>query len=180
MNNRDSDISEPGEVTAIVSPQTAAPEVIDVLRECPLFHNFSTTGLHIIGRIMREKIVPAGTPLFVENMVAESFYVVLDGEIAIMVSTPDGHSVPMVCLTRGASFGELGAICAGSRMCSAVAQTESCVLEISRRDLGQLQQSKPQACVKLMTNVNEMFAQRLRESQDEFTAFLNWRIRGAM
>ena len=177
MGNHDSDDAEPQEVTAIGLPQGAIDTVIETLRACPLFHNFTSTGLQIIARIARVKVVPANTPLFVENMLADSFYVVMKGEITITVSTREGPSIPMVNLACGASFGELGALSAGSRLCSAIAQSDAMVLEFTRRDFGGLQKSKPQACVKLMTNINEMFAKRLRESQSEFRAFLEWRFR---
>ncbi len=104
------------------------------------------------------------------------FFIVVSGAIAITVSGSQGQTLPLVTLSRGASFGELGAICGGRRMCSAIAEVESEVLEISRRDLGILQQSKPQACVKLMININEIFARRLRESQTDFKEFLTWRL----
>jgi CRP/FNR family transcriptional regulator, cyclic AMP receptor protein len=164
------------EVTNVGNPHAAPQHIIELLHECPLFHNFSATGLHLLANIAREKSIPAGTPLFVENMVAESFFIVEEGEIAITVVDPEGRSLPLVTLSRGASFGELGAICAGRRMCAAVAESDSSVLEVTRRDLGTLQQSKPQACVKLMINVNEMFARRLRESQNEFRRFMAWRL----
>jgi CRP-like cAMP-binding protein len=132
--------------------------------------------MNLVGNIAQAKILDGGTPLFVENMVAESFFVVASGAIAITVVGPKGETLPLVTLSRGASFGELGAICGGRRMCSAIADVESEVLEISRRDLGILQQSKPQACVKLMININEIFGRRLRESQTDFKDFLAWRL----
>ena len=177
MSVWDSDSQPDAEVTNVANPYEAAPHLVEALSECPLFHNFSTTGIHLLGNIAREKLIPAGTPLFVENMVAESFFVVMAGEIVIKANDPNGQSLSLVTLSRGASFGELGAICAGRRMCAAIAESDSEVLEISRRDLGVLQQTKPQACVKLMTNINDMFAQRLRESQSEFSAFLAWRLK---
>ena len=176
MSVWDSEIPSDIEVTSVGNPHAAAGHTLEVLRECPLFHNFSATGLNLLGNIARLKYLDEGTPLFVENMVAESFFIVVSGSVVINASDPNGQPLPMVTLTRGASFGELGAICSGRRMCSALAEVDCEVLEISRRDLGALQQSKPQACVKLMTNINEMFASRLRDSQDEFNKFLAWRF----
>ena len=76
----------------------------------------------------------------------------------------------------GASLGESALLRAGPRLCSATAEGETRVVEITRRDLAQLQRSKPQACVKLMMAVVERVGQSLHASGDEMRQFLAWHM----
>jgi hypothetical protein len=57
--------------------------------------------------------------------------------------------------------------------------TSTTVIEISRRDVAQLQRSKPQACLKLMMGVVDLVGERLRGTEDDLREFLAWKAGGA-
>jgi hypothetical protein len=56
----------------------------DALRTCALFKGFTETGLQILAGIAVERTYPAA-PLFVENMLAESLFIIADGRVGITV-----------------------------------------------------------------------------------------------
>lgn len=151
---------------------TQSPEITRVLKEAALFKNFTDTGLQIIGAIAVEKSIPAGAPLFVENMIGDGLYIVATGRIRLSVRAKDGREVTLASLGPGESLGEAAVLRAGPRLCSATAEEPSRVIEITRRDLAMLQRSKPQACLKLMMGVVERIGEGIQATQDDLRGLL--------
>ena len=120
----------------------------DALQRSSLFRDFTETGLRIFAAIAQEKAVPAGTPLFVENMVGESLFIVKSGTVRVTQRTADGER-ELGILGPGEHLGEVALLGKGVRLVSAVAATPCEVLEITQRDFAQLTPQKPQACLKL-------------------------------
>lgn len=147
-----------------------------MLQGAKLFKGFTETGLHIVGSIAQQKSIPAGTPLFVENMIGEGLYIIADGMIRIGVRGPHGQDVTLTVLGPGESLGEAALLRSGPRLCSATAEVPSTVIEISRRDIAALQRTKPQACLKLMMGVVEVIGSKMREAQNEYRQFIAWRM----
>jgi len=157
------------------SDQPPSAHIVDALKSAKLLKTFTPTGLHILATIAVEKTLPAGTPLFVENMLGEGLYIVSRGRLRVSIRAPDGRDVPLLVLEAGDSLGEAALLRAGPRSCSATAAEETVVFEIARRDLMQLQKQKPQACLKLMMCVADVLATRIRESEQDLRRFVAWR-----
>ena len=64
---------------------------VEVLQRCALFKDFTEVGLNIFAEIAVERTIPAGSPLFVENMVGESLFVVVSGTVRITQRVGDGE-----------------------------------------------------------------------------------------
>jgi CRP/FNR family transcriptional regulator, cyclic AMP receptor protein len=152
------------------------PDIQKILKGSALFKNFTDTGLAIVASVAQPKQVPAGTPLFVENMIGDGLYVIALGKIRLSVRGPHGQDVMLAALGPNDSLGEAALLRAGPRLCSATAEVQSSVIEISRRDIAMLQRTKPQACLKLMMGVVDLIGERLRGADPEFKQFLAWRI----
>lgn len=152
------------------------PEIQNILKGAQLFRNFTDTGLQIVASIAQQKHVPAGTPLFVENMIGDGLYIIAEGRIRLSVRGPNGQDTVLTSLGPSESLGEAALLRSGPRLCSATAEVPSTVIEISRRDMAMLQRTKPQACLKLMMGVVDLIGERLRGADAEFKQFLAWRI----
>jgi len=145
----------------------ASPSVVKALQAAGLFKSFTDTGLQLIASIASEKSLPAGTPLFVENMIGETLYVIAEGKLRIAARSPDGREHTLVRLGPGDSLGEAALLRAGPRLCSAYAETPIRVVEIARRDIVQLQKTKPQACIKLLMGIVDLLASRTKDVDPE-------------
>lgn len=132
-----------------------------------LFKGFTDTGLTLIAGIAQEKLLPAGTPIFVENMIGEALYVIAQGKVRISAKSSDGREKNLLTLTAGESLGEAAILRIGPRLCTATAETDVEVIEIARRDIVNLQKSKPQAVLKLMMGVVDLLGTRTRDSNPE-------------
>lgn len=163
-------------MTATSSPGTPVnPEILAILKAAALFKSFTDTGIQIVATIAQDKQIPAGAPLFVEDMIGDGLYVIATGRLRLVAKEPRGATIELTHLGPGDSVGEAALLRAGPRLCSAFATTPSRVLEISRRDLAMLQRTKPQACLKLMMGVVDLIGERLRESGDDLRHFLAWK-----
>ena len=139
--------------------------VIEALESCSLFKEFTETGLKIFSAIATEKSVPAGSPLFVENMVGESLFIVKSGQVRLTVR--DGaQERELAVLGPGEHVGSLGLLAKCVRLVSAVAATACEVVEIAQRDYYRLQPQKPQACLKLALAIAADLAQQANENRD--------------
>ncbi len=131
-----------------------------VLRASPLFQGFTDTGIAIIASIAAPKSFPAGTPLFVENMVSDSLWVIGDGRVAL--SAKHGASdAPLGELGPGDWLGELSLLNTGQRQCTATALTALVALELRQSDFQKLMATKPQACIKLLMSICTHFGNKV-------------------
>jgi len=143
--------------------------VLEVLQRCSLFKEFSETGLKIFAAIATEKAVAAGTPLFAENMVGESLFILKAGSVRITQRDAGGEH-ELATLGAGEHLGELALLAKSVRLVSAVAATPCEVVEISQRDFYRLQPQKPQACLKLALAIAADLAQKMSDSREALRA----------
>lgn len=138
---------------------------VEALQAAPLFKDFTETGLRIFAVIAQEKAIPAGTPLFVENMVGESLFIVKSGTVRITQKAADGER-ELAIVGAGEHLGELALLAKSVRLVTAVAATQCEVLEIAQRDFNRLQPQKPQACLKLALAIAADLAAKIFETRD--------------
>jgi len=143
--------------------------VLDVLQRSALFKDFSETGLRIFAAIATEKSVPEGTPLFAENMVGESLFIVKSGTVRLTQKDGGGER-ELAVVGAGDHLGELALLAKSVRLVSAVAASPCEVVEISQRDYYRLQPQKPQACLKLALAIAADLAQRMSENREALRA----------
>jgi len=136
---------------------------VEALAKAPLFREFTETGLKIFASIAVEKAIPAGSPIFVQNMVGESLFVVKSGTVKLTRKSEDGER-ELATVGAGEHLGELALLGKTVRLVSAVAATQCEVLEITQRDFVRLQPQKPQACLKLALAIAGALAGKLAEN----------------
>jgi CRP-like cAMP-binding protein len=138
---------------------------VEVLQRCALFKDFTEVGLKIFAEIAVAKTVPAGSPLFVENMVGEALFIVKSGTVRITQRGAGGER-EIAVLGPGEALGSLALLAKGVRMVSAVAVTPLEVLELAHRDYFKKIPEKPQACLKLALAIAADLAAKAGDSRD--------------
>jgi CRP-like cAMP-binding protein len=123
-------------------------DLFDALRGSPLLQGFSTDGVRIIQAAATGREVPAGAPIFVEQMQGDSAFVVSQGTVELYV----GDRV-LNTISAPLSFGELALLRPGPRRVSARAASDVSLVEIRRKEFLEVQKQRPQACFKLMLNI---------------------------
>ncbi|MDP1918470.1 MAG: cyclic nucleotide-binding domain-containing protein [Myxococcales bacterium] len=136
------------------------------LRASPLLSGFTDTGIGILAGIASLRSYPAGTPLFVENMVSDTLIVVGEGRVALSTKSDKGAELGMGELGPGDWLGELSLITTGQRQCTATAVTAVTAWEIRQADFQKLMAVKPQACIKLLMAICTTFGQKIITTKD--------------
>lgn len=136
------------------------------LRASPLLSGFTDTGIGILAGIASLRSYPAGTPLFVENMVSDTLIVVGEGRVALSTKNDKGAELGMGELGPGDWLGELSLITTGQRQCTATAVTAVTAWEIRQADFQKLMAVKPQACIKLLMAICTTFGQKIITTKD--------------
>jgi CRP-like cAMP-binding protein len=96
-------------------------EIIDHLKNVPLFSRCSGRELRIVARHAEPVRLPAGSVLFEEGDEGDAFFVVLEGTAEVRKAA---SSRKVNTLGAGAWFGELALLDAAPRSASVVAATE--------------------------------------------------------
>jgi CRP-like cAMP-binding protein len=146
--------------------------IVTILRSCELFRGFSDAGLSMIEKIVRERNIPAGTPIFVENMVSDSMFIIRLGIVRLSIRSDSGQEHILEKLTTPEVFGELSLLIGGQRMVTTTAETNCELIEIPRRDFLQLQKQKPQACLKLLINIVKRFGNTMQNCREHIKPLL--------
>ncbi len=147
-------------------------DAVSTLRDSPLFKGFTETGLNIIAGICAQRTYPHGTPLFVENMVADSLLVIADGKVSLSTRGKQNEDLHLGELGVGDWLGELSLINTGQRMCTATAITSVIAYEIRQGDFQKLLALKPQACIKLLMAIVSTFGQKVVDNKDALRSLL--------
>jgi len=147
--------------------------VVDALKACPLFKGFTDTGVQILAGIATERSFPKGSPLFVENMVADSLLVVAEGRVRLSSKSTAGEDVALGELATGDWLGELSLIQQGQRLCTAVAASPVVAFEFRHADFQRLMSQKPQACIKLLMSICSTFGQKVADNRDALKSLLS-------
>jgi CRP/FNR family transcriptional regulator/CRP/FNR family cyclic AMP-dependent transcriptional regulator len=98
----------------------------ELLKRVPLFSTCSDHELELIGSQMDEITAPKGEELTSQGKPADSFYVVLDGQIETII---DG--APRGVMTAGDFFGEISMLDGGAATATTTAQEKTRLLVIS-------------------------------------------------
>lgn len=141
---------------------------VDVLKSCSLFKGFTDTGLLIVGGISSMRSFPARAPLFVEDMVGDSMFIIAEGTVTLSAKNSSGEQVTLGELGPGEALGELSLIGPSQRMCTATAATAVSALELRHADFQKLLGTKPQACIKLLMGVIRQFGKKVGDNRAAF------------
>lgn len=98
----------------------------------------------------------AGAILFNAGQPGESLYIVRSGEIELFIRDTAGQRIPLTVAQKGEIFGELALLDRGARTATALALTETELLELDREDLLLLFQRTPMAALRLLAGMGHM------------------------
>jgi len=148
---------------------------IKPLRENDLFKDFSDKEIAVVSQIVSEKAYPKGTPIYVENMLGESLFIVKSGSVEIKKNLGAGGENLVAVIGPGELFGEMAILEGGPRLVSAKAQEETELLMISGDDFKAFMEKEPVVCLKLFLGIIKMFTRRIRELMPLVEEFLSWK-----
>lgn len=146
-------------------------EIITFLKQSDIFYQFTQTQLELVANLCQEKNYTSGETIFEENSTSKELYVIVQGEVDIIVNpgivgaAGKSEKISIATLRRGQSFGEVALVDEGLRSATAQAKTkETRLLVIPRDKVIMLCETYPQLGYRLMYNLAADLAMKIRNT----------------
>jgi CRP/FNR family transcriptional regulator, cyclic AMP receptor protein len=136
------------------------------LEGMPLFAGLGEASLLTLAREGRFARVEKGQFIFFQSDSSEKVYIVRSGLVSIVLESPDGREMVINEMHPGDFFGEVGVLTRQPRSTSAIARSESVVLELPRQTFLGILAAEP----ALARRILEITANRLRGSSERESA----------
>lgn len=138
-----------------------------LLRETELFRGIDPVAATELSRRMVRKTFRRGQPLFHQGDPGDALYVVVDGSVAVVVSSESGDRMVLTTLHPADSLGEIALLDGGPRSASAEAVEETTALVLSRAAFLDLLREHPPLAVQLLRSLGAL-VRRLSEQASDF------------
>jgi CRP/FNR family transcriptional regulator, cyclic AMP receptor protein len=141
----------------------------EILKETDIFDQLTATQLEMVANICSEERFSAGQVIFEESSNSKELYVIVRGEVEILISPTTGapakdkHQIAV--LRHGQSFGEVALVDEGLRSATARAtQKDTRLLVIARDKFLMLCETYPQLGYRAMGNLAADLATKIRNA----------------
>ena len=126
---------------------------------------FGVELLSAIHKIREQVSFSAGERIFEQNAIADAFYIIDSGEVAIEVPTPDVDTDPVLeVLVAGDFLGEEALLGGSPHWASAAAVTDVELVRVAASDLRTLYKEQPEEGVAVLRAMARYTANRLRDA----------------
>lgn len=134
------------------------------LRNVPLFKELSHRELREIEQALQRNTLAAGETIFEQGDAGVGLYIILSGEVEISQESEDGSTVQLTHIEDDAFFGETALLDDASRTATAVAVEETELALFPRSGLLALAEQRPHLGVKIVMQLSQIIAERLRRT----------------
>ncbi|MEL6478218.1 MAG: cyclic nucleotide-binding domain-containing protein [Pseudomonadota bacterium] len=138
---------------------------VDVMQATPLFRRLDPKRLRVVAMMGQTLRYRDGERLFEQGSEGEDAYVLLTGEVDVLVAAGDEERV-VATLGPGEIFGEIAALTDQPRTSSIRAQAEVEVLQLDRQTILALMREFPDIALELI----RILANRLRDTSAQLAA----------
>jgi CRP/FNR family cyclic AMP-dependent transcriptional regulator len=144
------------------------------LRHVPLFSHLSDQELGRILAVARTRTHPRNSIILFENDPGDALFVVLAGEVKVVLAGEDGREVILSILKEGDFFGEMALIDDRPRSANVVATADSILLVLHRGDFQACLEENPRIAFGLLQELSR----RLRLADDKIGALVLLDVNG--
>jgi HEAT repeat protein len=141
-------------------PSLSLMERVVFLRRVPLFADLSPADLKHVAEVVSEHVYPGGEVIAEQGEPGEELYIVVEGEISVVVTQDGGRSVEVARRGVGDYVGEMSVISREPRMASLLCAGDVRTLAIDRKRFERILRERPDASLAMM----RVLSSRLRES----------------
>lgn len=128
----------------------------EMLRDVELFEHLGEDDRIRLAEAVDLRRLGPGEVLFHAGEPGEALYIVRSGEVELFVRDHAGQKIPLAIACTNQIFGELALLDRGPRTATALALSETELLELDREDLLLLFQKTPAAALRLLAGMGRM------------------------
>jgi hypothetical protein len=134
----------------------------DPVNSIPLFKGLRTSQARIVALMTSIRNYAKGERIFHSGEEGDDMYVVLDGQLSVVLPTDEGP-ITVADLSRGDAVGEV-ALFSGTRSADVEARSDVRLLRFTQADLERLRRRYPRIGAQVLENLSEILARRLMEA----------------
>lgn len=124
-------------------------EEVEVLRAIPLFSKIEPSKLKLLAFTSERLTYNSGQVLFNQGDMGDAAYIVMDGEAAVLINTPQGR-IQVAKLKSGDIVGEIAILCDVPRTATVQAVGQLTALRVSKDLFFRLVTEFPQMAIEIM------------------------------
>jgi CRP-like cAMP-binding protein len=153
------------------SREVEQQQMAEALRRVPLFSSLTPEQIGELTRFARRRRYARDEVVFYQGDRGDTFYVILQGQVKVSVSSADGQEAILVMLDAGESFGELALLDDQPRSATIEATRPTEVLSLRKDDFHRLLRQFPEIAIGLL----RVMTKRLRDTDQlvQDAAFLD-------
>ena len=134
-----------------------------VLQKVPLFAGLPEGEVAPFAELMRERTYPKGSVILFEDDPGDALYLVVSGQVKVVLIGEDGREVILSVLGEGSFFGEMALLDDEPRSAHVIAMEDSSVLALRREDFRARLRASPEVAIALLKELSR----RLRRADDQ-------------
>jgi CRP/FNR family cyclic AMP-dependent transcriptional regulator len=147
--------------------------IIEILHKLPLFSELPSSAIRELTGLAEERLFHLGETIFEENANGNSIMVIVSGEVRITQRARVSGEETLTVLRKGDFFGEMALLEELPRSATAIAHSDTCMLEISRDKFLRFIEKDTASGVKILFTLARILSSRLREADVKIKAFVN-------
>ena len=170
------DLDALGEFASPSLAMRATPEQTRLLAQIPAFASLTPQERDGLLMFARERRLAPAAVLFDEGAQGDSLFIVLEGELSVMVrawSTSGASRRELSRVKVGEMLGEMACLDPAPRSATVVAREASVLAELDRSGLAAMEQNLPRVSAQLVGSVIQLVHTRMREVDQRIAATLS-------
>ena len=147
--------------------------IIDILKNLSLFSELNYGAIKELAFLFSERVFQGGETIFEENDPGSSLLVIISGEVRITQRAEVSGEETLTVLKKGDFFGEMALLEDLPRSATAIAHSDTFIMEISRERFLRFIEKDGGSGVKILITLARSLSARLREADGKIKAFVN-------
>ncbi|MBN2346326.1 MAG: cyclic nucleotide-binding domain-containing protein [Candidatus Aminicenantes bacterium] len=147
--------------------------IIEILKNLSLFRELSYGAVKELAYLFSERVFQAGETIFEENNTGSSLLVIISGDVRITQRADISGEETLTVLKKGDFFGEMALLEELPRSATAIAHSDTFIMEISRERFLHFIEKDPASGVQILITLARSLSARLREADGKIKAFIN-------
>ena len=147
--------------------------IADIFIKLSLFNQLSMSAVRELAGLAEERIFHRSDTIFEESTTGKSLMIIVSGEVRITQKAKVSGEETLTVLKKGDFFGEMALLEDLPRSATAIAHSDTFMLEISRENFLRFIEKDPASGVKILFILARILSARLREADVKIKAFVN-------
>jgi CRP-like cAMP-binding protein len=147
--------------------------IVEILKKLSLFSELNVAAIKELAFLAEERVFSKGEIIFEENTTGKSILVIISGEVRITQRAKISGEETLTVLKKGDFFGEMALLEDLPRSATAIAHSDTLMLEISRDRFLHFIEKDTASGVKILFILAKILSSRLREADVKIKAFVN-------